>query len=116
MMHRALVIDIDGTVDQAGLDRLRAHLNLTKEGRLTDDWDQAFGYRKIERSTGHYLMIDLYRNFDETWKVSVSDTDERDPQDAALAALRAELVDGITTAGYQATVRAKPSGGTRPPS
>lgn len=115
MMHRALVIDIDGIIDQAGLDRLRAHLNLTKEGRLTDDWDQAFGYRKIDRSARKYLVIDLYRNFDETWKVSVSDTDMRDPKDPELTSLRAELVDGITAAGYQATVRAIPTGGTRPP-
>ena len=49
-MHLAVVIDIDGTVDQAGLDRLRAHLNLTKTGRLTDDWDQTFGRRMIERT------------------------------------------------------------------
>ena len=114
-MHRALVIDLDGTVDQEGLDRLRAHLNLVKDGRLTDDWDQAFGDRKIERSAGHYLMIDLYRNFDETWEVSVSDTDERDPNDPELTSLRDELVDGITAAGYQPTVRAKPTYGTRPP-
>lgn len=114
-MHLALVIDIDGTVDQAGLGRLRAHLNLIKDGRLTDDWDQAFGYRKIERSAGKYLMIDLFREFDESWTLSVSGTEKRDPNDPELTSLRAELVDGITAAGYQATVRAKPTYGPRPP-
>lgn len=113
-MRLVLVIDIDGTVDQAGLDQLRTHLNLTKRGRLTDDWDQEFGYRKIERSAGQYLMIDLFRNFDESWKISVSDTDERDPNDPELTALRAKLLDGISAAGFTASVRAKPGYGTRP--
>ena len=43
MTHLVLVIDIEGDVDQAGLERLRTHLNLTKQGRLSDDWDEEFG-------------------------------------------------------------------------
>lgn len=116
MICTILVIDIDGTVDQAGLDRLRTHLNLTRQGRLTDEWDEAFGYRKVDRSAGQYLRISLYRDFDESWEVSVSDTGQRDPNDPEITSLRAELVDGITAAGYQATVRAKPNYGPRPPS
>ncbi len=46
----------------------------------------------------------------------MSDTDKRDPNDPELTSLRDELVDGIIAAGYQATVRATPSYGTRPPS
>lgn len=116
MIHDVIDIDIDGTVDQAGLDRLRAHLNLTKRGRLTDDWDVGFGHRMIRRTAGEYTNIHLFRNDDGSSEVSVSDTDERDPNDPEIASLRAELVDGITAAGYQAHVRAKPTGGPRPPS
>jgi hypothetical protein len=37
-MTLILVIDIDGNVDQSGLERLRTHLDLKSHGRLTDDW------------------------------------------------------------------------------
>lgn len=116
MIHRILVIDIDGAVEQAGLDRLRAHLNLTKRGRLTDDWDAVFGHRMIKRTAAEYTNIHLFRNDDGSWKVSVTDTNERDPNDPEITSLRAELVDAITAAGYQATIRAKPTYGPRPPS
>jgi hypothetical protein len=109
MMHLVLVIDIDGDVDQSGLERLRTHLNLKKFGRLTDDWDQQFGYRKIERVNGHYTKIVLYREFDGSWQVQVIDTKELDPDAHEFALLRDELVGGITSAGYQATVRANPT-------
>ena len=115
MIHRIFDIDIGGAVEQAGLDRLRAHLNLTKSGRLTDDWDYTFGHRMIKRTTDQYTNIHLFRDDDGSWEVSVSDTDERDPNDPELTSLRDELVDGITAAGYQPTVRAKPTYGTRPP-
>ena len=115
VIHTIFDIDIGGTVDQAGLNLLRAHLNLTSEGRLTDDWDQAFGNRMIKRTADRYKNINLFRNDDGSWKVSVCDTEKRDPNDPELTALCAELVDGITAAGYQATVRAKPSYGSRPP-
>lgn len=108
-MHLVLAIDIDGTVDQAGLDRLRAHLNLTKAGRLTDDWDYTLGRRMIGRSAGQYLMISLCRNDYGSWKVSVFDTDDRDPNDPELTALRAELLGGIVTAGFTASVRVEPN-------
>jgi hypothetical protein len=111
MMHDILVIDIRGDVDQSGLDRLRTHLNLKKFGRLTDDWDQQFGYRKIERASGQYTKIVLYREFDGSWQVQVIDTEKLDPDAHEFALLRGELVDGIGAAGYQATVRAKPTFG-----
>jgi hypothetical protein len=112
MMHLVLVVDIDGDVDQSGLERLRSHLGLKKQGRLSDDWDQEFGYRKIVRSTEQYANIGLFRNFDGTWIVQVLDTERLDPTVNELAVLRAELVEGITAAGYQATVRAKPTFGS----
>ncbi|KAA0080212.1 hypothetical protein CIW52_25945 [Mycolicibacterium sp. P9-64] len=57
MMYDILEIDIRGDVEQSSLERLRTHLNLKKFGRLTDDWDQQFGYRKIERANGQYTKV-----------------------------------------------------------
>jgi hypothetical protein len=112
MMHDILVIDIRGSVDQSGLDRLRAQLNLKKYGRLTDDWDQQFGYRKIERPGGQYTKIVLYRNFDGSWEIQVIDTEKTDPNANEIALLQAELVRGTEAAGYQGIVRARPTSGT----
>ena len=61
MTHLVLVVDINGEVDQSGLERLRSHLDLKKQGRLSDDWDQEFGYRKIERSTASYTTMGLFQ-------------------------------------------------------
>ena len=112
-MTLVLVIDIDGAVDQPGLERLRTHLNLKARGRLTDDWDQKFGFRDVQRSSGQTTSITLFRNFDETWKVQVSDTRDDMPAADDIATIQAELVEGITAAGFHATVRPKPTFGPR---
>lgn len=109
MLHLVHVIDIHGDVDQSGLDRLRAHLDLTKRGRLTDDWDQSFGYRKIEGVAEQYTKISLYRVFDGSWLVDVAATERLDPNSEDLASLRTELVGAIEAAGYAATVRTTPT-------
>lgn len=108
-----LVTDIDGDVDQSGLESLRAHLNLKKQGRLTDDWDQEFGYRIIEAASGQRTKIGLFRESDGSWLVDAS-TSGSDVSNDEIALLRAELVQGIAAAGYQATVREKPTYGSKP--
>jgi hypothetical protein len=113
-MTLILVIEIDGDVDESGLDRLRTRLNLKGRGRLTDDWDQEFGYRTVEDASGQRTNIVLFRNFDESWKVSVHVTGQQEPSTDELALLRAALVEGIAGAGFRATVRAKPTSGSRP--
>lgn len=112
MMYDILVINIRGDVDQSGLERLRTHLSLKNFGRLTDDWDQQFGYRRIERASGQYTKIVLYREFDGTWQIQVIDTEELDPKADDFKLLQAELVAGIAASGYQPTERAKPTHGT----
>ena len=79
MTHLVLVIDIDGDVDQAGLERLRTHLNLKKQGRLSDDWDEEFGYRIVEEASGQRINIGLFRISNESWKISVLTTSQPDP-------------------------------------
>lgn len=107
-MELLLVIDIHGHIDQTGLDRLRAHLNLTKQGRLGDDWDEEFGYRIVQQPGTNRTVVHLYRQFDGSWTVSVS-SEHPGSQSAGLTQLRDELVRGITAAGFKATVRAKPT-------
>lgn len=114
MMYLVLVIDIDGDVDQSGLERLRTHLKLKKQGRLTDDWDEEFGYRIIEDASGQRFNIGLFRNSDESWKISALATSQPDPDGDDLTLLRTELVEGVAAAGFQATVRAEPTFGSRP--
>jgi hypothetical protein len=112
MMHLILKIDIHGDVDQTGLERLRTHLRLRKQGRLTDDWDETFGKRTIKYPDGRSTKITLYRHAnDGSWTVNVSTTDPVSADDD-VAELRAELVSGITAAGFQPSVRAKPTYGT----
>jgi hypothetical protein len=112
MMHLVLVVDIDGHVDQSGLERLRTHLNLKKQGRLTDDWDEEFGYRIIEKASGQRINVGLFRESDGSWLVDASASGS-DVSSEEIALLRAELVQGIAAAGYQATVRAKPTYGPK---
>ncbi|MCV7288952.1 hypothetical protein H7J87_26845 [Mycolicibacterium wolinskyi] len=106
-----LVIDIHGTIDQTGLERLRSHLGLAKQGRLSDDYDQGFGYRKIEIGAGQRINVGLYRQFDGSWILDAS-TRTADVGPEVLTRLRAELIDGIAAAGYEAVVRPKPTFGT----
>lgn len=112
-MTLSLVIDIDGAVDQPGLERLRTHLNLKSHGRLTDEWDQKFGSRDVQTVSGRAIHITLFRNFDETWKVQVSATPDNMPEAGEISILRTELVESIVAAGFQATVRPRPTFGTR---
>jgi hypothetical protein len=111
MMHLVLVIDIHGEVDQRGLDQLRTQLDLKKQGRLTDDWDHGFGYRRIERPSGRQTKISLLREFDGSWNLHVLDTEKVDPSATELANLRAQLMASVIAAGYRATARAKPTFG-----
>jgi hypothetical protein len=113
MMHLVLVIDIDGDVDQSSVERLRTHLNLKTQGRLTDDFDQEFGYRIIEATSGQRINIGIVRNSDGSWLVDAS-ASTSDVSNDELALLRAELFEGITAAGFQPAVRAKPTYGPKP--
>lgn len=108
-MHDILVIDIKGDIDQSGLERLRSALKLKKFGRLSDDWDQQFGYRRIDRVGGRYAKIVLYREFDGSWQAQVTGTETFRFEPDELARLRVELVGGIEQAGFQARVRDIPT-------
>lgn len=111
MLHDILTFDLQGDVDQAGLERLRTHLGLKKFGRLTDEWDQQFGYRKIEKPGGHYTKTVLYRDFDRSWEVQVTGSEDLDLHTDELAVLKRELLERIEAAGFRASVRDEPTSG-----
>ena len=99
MMRPVFVVDIEGEVDQSGLERLRSSLNLTKQGRLTDDWDQTFGHRIVDSAQGQRIRIGLFREFDGSWFVQI--TARPTPvSDDEIIALRTELEIAITAAGF----------------
>jgi hypothetical protein len=107
MLTLVLVVDIHGDIDESGLERLRDKLSLQKQGRLTDDWDQEFGHRQIDRSGGRCVHIGLFRNPDNSWKLQVLATEKRDPHDPELAALRVELTEAVQAAGFRPEARKK---------
>lgn len=108
MMYLALTIDIHGNVDQPGLDRLLASLGLHKQGRLTDDWDQEFGYRIEDRVSGEQTNIGLFRQFDNSWTLQMLSTSETAPGEADLAKIGDELVHAVEAAGFRAAIRDQP--------
>jgi hypothetical protein len=108
VLHLVTRIRVHGHVDQQGLERLRAELRLTKQGRLSDDWDENFGNRRIERPSGESFKVSLYRHSaDGTWTVNVSTTQPL-PDDREVAALRDRLVANVAAAGFQATSQPSP--------
>ena len=113
-MPLVLVIDIHGEIDQSGLERLRSSLDLAQQGRLTDDWDQEFGHRRIDTANGTRFRIGLLRNFDGSWKIQVVESIRSETVSDEFAQLRKRLLDGIKSAGYRAAVRDKPSFGSAP--
>lgn len=112
MAELILAIDIEGEVDQPGLDRLRTQLNLTKEGRFSDDWDQEFGYRIVDTASGQPINIGIFREFDNSWTVNVF-SNTFDIAGSDLTLLRTELTEGIASAGYHAIPRDRPTYGPR---
>jgi hypothetical protein len=94
-----LICKIAGEVNQERLIALREHLRLQRRGRLTDDWDAEFGWRRFEAGDS-LVSVELWRDNggDEIrWYVDVS-------ADAALAAtllasLEREVRDAVTASG-----------------
>jgi hypothetical protein len=71
----------------------RERLQLTKRGRLSDDWDQQFGDRIIRSRDEGLIRLSLNRYADDDWNVSL--VYERDPlPDAEVT----ELLDQIRAA------------------
>lgn len=69
-----------GTVDQPALDRLRAALDLTRMGRLSDAEDEEFGYRD-ETVDGSDVMINLWRLGEGQWSYQIRYLDQPPPDD-----------------------------------
>ncbi|MEV3901200.1 hypothetical protein AB0K11_02660 [Mycobacterium sp. NPDC050551] len=79
---------------------------------MTDDWDQEFGHRTSQKRSGGQVKVILLRQFDGSWTLQVLDDEEPEASAVELAQLRSDLVSGVRAAGYEATVRQKPTFGT----
>jgi hypothetical protein len=96
-MRDLLNVKVDGEIDQTTLTSLQESLDLKKAGRLTDDWDQAFGYRYPRGGTDRSVSIDLYR---DPWQVSFAyDESTPRPTEEEIAQWKEEIVAGIQAAG-----------------
>ncbi|HEY2703280.1 MAG TPA: hypothetical protein VGL20_06280 [Candidatus Dormibacteraeota bacterium] len=70
-MNRLLDVWLRGELSQSRLDRLRELLSLTRRGRLTDAEDAEFGYRYLGEDAPDRTVLQLYRDGDSLWKLSL---------------------------------------------
>jgi hypothetical protein len=71
-VHLAYVARLRGEVGQEALDLLRQRLELRKQGRLSDDWDQDFGYRTLRDEPGTPVQLQLSRQHDDLWQLELN--------------------------------------------
>jgi hypothetical protein len=71
ILRLQFIVSISG--DLGGrLNNFRERLQLTKRGRLSDEWDEEFGYRIIRAGDEGLVRLDLDRYADDEWEVSLA--------------------------------------------
>jgi hypothetical protein len=90
-MHHRLHVELATELDQRTLDRIRKLLDLTPAGRLTDDEDQKFGWRRVPGPFTDLAELSLWRESAERWRIVVWGRDTLLP-DPATERLRAEVL------------------------
>jgi hypothetical protein len=99
MMKQQLVIFLAGEFDSQKLEIVRERLGLTKSGRLSDDWDANFGHRDLAKEPNR-IWLDLYRDDDTSWNVTL--TYEVDPLPAdQVETLRRQILDAAAAVGVR---------------
>ena len=82
-MNGALAGNLAGFCERVGLHR---------RGRLSDDWDQEFGWRELRAREQGWVNLMLWRHEDDEWSVEL--TFETNPlPDEEAAQLRQEILD-----------------------
>jgi hypothetical protein len=100
MMHYMLEATFTGDVDDRELDTLRAALGMAKRGRLSDDWDDEFGWRELSPRESGWIYLNLTRDLDRDgwWEVALKY--ENDPLPVADVDMWEQKITGaIATAG-----------------
>ena len=85
-LTRLFAIELQGELEQTGLDRFRKLLDMEPRGRLTDLEDQEFGHRSLRDDHEGLMWLSLWRDGDTAWRVSLSFGGSMPP---------GELVDGV---------------------
>lgn len=100
-MKQQLVVSISGDLG-GDLDKFRDLLQLSKHGRLSDDWDQEFGSHILRPRDDGLIRLDLSRYTDDKWGITL--TYERDPlAEDELADLRNQIVAAAAAVGVIVT-------------
>ncbi|MGK8524491.1 hypothetical protein ACRS6B_24375 [Nocardia asteroides] len=88
-----------GNLNQTRLDRLRHALGLARIGRLSDREDEHFGSRDLPGTAGSGTMMNLWRDDNDLWSISIDAQSETVPSAADLDTWRSEAVAAATEAG-----------------
>ncbi|MGQ4615158.1 hypothetical protein [Nocardia sp. R7R-8] len=94
-----LRLTLSGKLNQTGLDQLRHTLGLARIGRLSDREDEHFGSRDLPGTVGSAMMINLWRDDNDLWSISIDAQSEVVPSAADLDAWRSEAEAAATEAG-----------------
>jgi hypothetical protein len=81
---RRLLLIFSGSMSQPKLDRLRAALELSRMGRLTDLEDEHFGTRQLRDDPEGAAMLNLWRTSPDAWSITIDATPECDITEAGL--------------------------------
>ncbi|MGQ4601609.1 hypothetical protein [Nocardia sp. R6R-6] len=83
---RRLLLIFSGRMMQPELDHLRATLDLSRMGRLTDREDEHFGTRQLHDSAEGAAMLNLWRADQASWYLTIDATPEHCITDTELNA------------------------------
>jgi hypothetical protein len=101
MMHGQFRILMNGAL-AGNLSDFCERVGLRRRGRLSDDWDQEFGWREVRSREQGWVNLMLWRHEDDDWSVDL--TFEKDPLPADEAEqLRQKVLDAAAAAGMTIT-------------
>src|SRR5262245_41254623 len=96
--RRAWQVSLSGQVTDDVLTTLRDQLGLVARGRLTDDWDEEFGYRRFTVGDTPAEIILWRRDSGASWVVELAFVDA-EPPEHAVAPLLAQIDRAAAAAG-----------------
>jgi hypothetical protein len=99
-MNRLLVVCLRGELSQSKLDHLRELLSLTRRGRLTDAEDAEFGYRYLPDEAPDRVVLQLYRDDDTSWNISLAYEGEPPPPDT-VGEIRRTILEAASQLGLE---------------
>ncbi|QQG98774.1 hypothetical protein HBE99_19555 [Mycobacteroides chelonae] len=103
MMHTQFFVRMNGDLG-AHLLAFREQVELKSAGRLSDDWDEEFGWRELRPRDQGWVNLTLWRWAEDDWLLKL--TYEKDPLPAEEAEqLRRKVLDAAAAAGMTITAQ-----------